>query len=167
MMSNKVNDDFEVVAFLWLHITLTIGVFVTALIFLLIFVSSEDANIVAGICLGCTLLFLFIIPCVIICKQRLVVRGNTIVFFSAFKKPYRFDVNEITKVVHRANNVYGSYMYHNMKIYISRKRISIDTFAEGYFDMQAYIYDRVDPMEIYSNNEDLLKKIIERRLVRD
>lgn len=147
-MSDKINDNFEVAASSRLRIFLIVGVFVATSIFLFVFFMDEDANTVAGICMLCTLLLLFIMPCVIICKQRLVVQGNTITFFSAFKKPYRFDVNEITKVIWRASYVIEQSEYYNMAICTNKKRISVDTFMDGYFDIQTYIYDKVDAAKI-------------------
>ncbi len=81
-------------------------------------------------------------------RFKIIVKNDTITVKRGIGKEYSFNVNEITKVVHRINKYNQTETLVKITIYTKRKKVSIESLMIGMEKMSSYITENVDSNKI-------------------
>ena len=81
-------------------------------------------------------------------RFKIIVKKDTITVKRGIGKEYSFNVNEITKVVHRINKYNQTETLVKITIYTKRKKVSVESLMIGMEKMSSYITENVDSNKI-------------------
>ena len=81
-------------------------------------------------------------------RFKIIVKNKTITVKRGIGKEYSFNVNEITKVVHRINKYNQIEKLVKITIYTKRKKVSVESLMIGMEKMASYITENVDAKKI-------------------
>lgn len=81
-------------------------------------------------------------------RFKIIVKNKTITVKRGIGKEYSFNVNEITKVVHRINKYNQTEKLVKITIYAKRKKVSVESLMIGMEKMASYITENVDAKKI-------------------
>lgn len=81
-------------------------------------------------------------------RFKIIVKNKTITVKRGIGKEYSFNVNEITKVVHRINKYNQTEKLVKITIYTKRKKVSVESLMIGMEKMASYITENVDAKKI-------------------
>ena len=81
-------------------------------------------------------------------RFKIIVKNKTITVKRGIGKEYSFNVNEITKVVHRINKYNQTETLVKITIYTKRKKVSVESLMIGMEKMSSYITENVDSNKI-------------------
>ena len=81
-------------------------------------------------------------------RFKIIVKNKIITVKRGIGKEYSFNVNEITKVVHRINKYNQTEKLVKITIYTKRKKVSVESLMIGMEKMASYITENVDAKKI-------------------